>query len=331
MIRPSKLVLAKLPTPIQKLEGLSASLGKEIYVKRDDSTGMLLSGNKIRKLEFVLKDAVDKQADAVVTCGGIQSNHVRATVVAGRRLGMKPFAVLRGEEPDAFDGNTMIVSLVGSEITWVTPEEYSEIDRVYDDLGRELRDRGLTPYFIPEGASNALGTWGYLSMMEELQQQEKELGLQFDSIFSAVGSGGTQAGLILGKHLTNSLVQIVGINVFSKTRGLREQISTIANDAIKQFELPCQFNDNDVVLIDDYIGEGYAQTTDPEMEFIMKFSLDEGIILDHVYTGKTCIGMVDLIKKNPEQFGQKILFIHTGGLYGLFPERERVTRLLKNR
>jgi len=213
MIRPPKLSLAALPTPIHKLDTLSTALGKDIYIKRDDQTGVLLSGNKIRKLEFVLKDAVDKQADAVVTCGGIQSNHVRATVIAGRRLGMKPFAVLRGEKPGAFDGNTLLVSLVGSEIIYVTEQEYDDIDHVYADLERELSDRGLTPYFIPEGASNALGCWGYLEMMEELDAQQKELGIQFDSIFIALGSGGTQAGMILGKKLRLSE------SMYSRKRG----------------------------------------------------------------------------------------------------------------
>jgi len=331
MIRPPKLSLAALPTPIHKLDMLSTALGKDIYIKRDDQTGVLLSGNKIRKLEFVLKDAVDKQADAVVTCGGIQSNHVRATVIAGRRLGMKPFAVLRGEKPGAFDGNTLLVSLVGSEIIYVTEQEYDDIDHVYADLERELSDRGLTPYFIPEGASNALGCWGYLEMMEELDAQQKELGIQFDSIFIALGSGGTQAGMILGKKLTRNSAQVIGINVFKKTRNFLEYIQTIAGEAVAQYELPCAVDEADITIYHDYIGAGYAKTTDAEMEFIMNFALEEGIILDHVYTGKACYGMIDLLKRFPHQFGQNILFVHTGGLFGLYPERERITRLLHDR
>lgn len=331
MIRPSRIKLAQLPTPVEKLEALSASLGKEIYVKRDDATGMLVSGNKIRKLEFVLSDAVEKKSDTVVTCGGIQSNHVRSTMVAAARLGMKPIAVLRGEDPEVFDGNTLIMAMIGSEFTWVTPEEYSEIGHVYEDLERELRDRGLNPYFIPEGASNALGSWGYIAMMEELAEQEKDLGLQFNSIFSAVGSGGTLAGMIIGKYMTGSSADVVGINVYSRDKGLRDQVEDITKEALDTYKMPYTYNAKDLILIDDYIGEGYAQTTDAEMEFQLSFSMESGLILDQVYTGKACIGMVEELKKHPEKYGDKVLFVLTGGLFGILPARERITRLVKHR
>ncbi|MFC1556836.1 1-aminocyclopropane-1-carboxylate deaminase/D-cysteine desulfhydrase [candidate division KSB1 bacterium] len=331
MKRPPQLMLAQLPTPIQKLESLSASFGREIYIKRDDTTGSLLSGNKIRKLEFVLKDAVDRRADTVVTCGGLQSNHVRTTMVAGRRLGMKPFAVLRGTQPHVYDGNTLIISIMGAEIMYVTPEEYDEIDLVYEDLERELKDRGLNPYFVPEGASNALGCWGYIAMMEELDKQQKEYGLSFDSIFVAVGSGGTQAGMILGKYMTQNPAEIIGINVFKETRNFNQHITMLGREAIEHFEIECDFHSEDIIYFNDYIGKGYAETTDQEMEFILKFALDEGIILDQVYTGKACYGMADLLNRYPERFGRNILFIHTGGIFGLFPERQRITRLSYSR
>lgn len=330
MKRPQKLTLGNLPTPIQKLETLSARLNKDVYVKRDDFTGLLLSGNKIRKLEFVLQEALDENANAVVTCGGLQSNHVRATVVAARRLGLKPFAVLRGEQPKTFDGNTLIIAMFGAEITYVTEKEYDEIDRVYEDMDKKLRSRGFRPYFIPEGASNALGCWGYISMMEELDRQQKEMNLQFDSLFIPLGSGGTQAGLILGKNLTSNPVTIIGINIFRGRYDFEGCISSICKEAIMRFEIPLEFNKADLHIYNDYTGAGYAQTTDKEMRFFLDFLLDEGIILDHVYTGKACYGMIDLLKRFPDRFGKTILFVHTGGLFGLFPEKERITRLLQS-
>lgn len=329
MNRPTKISLALTPTPIHKLEAFSSKSGKDVYIKRDDLTGALLSGNKIRKLEYVLSDAINKKVDTVVTCGGLQSNHVRATVISCRRLGLKPVAVLRGEQPAAFDGNTLLVAIAGAEIVYVTEEEYGNIDNVYDELRQKLRRRGLNPYFIPEGASNALGCWGYISMMEELDKQQRVLGFDFDSIFIALGSGGTQAGMILGKNLTGNPAKVIGINVYKESKDFSNYITKIAGECIENFNLQCSIEDDDVNIYNDYVGPGYAKINDPEMRFIMDFARDEGIILDHVYTGKALFGMADLLNRHPEKFGQKILFVHTGGLYGLFPERERITRLLQ--
>lgn len=330
MKRPQKLSLASLPTPIHKLEKSSKRLNREIYIKRDDTTGTLISGNKIRKLEYVLNEAVNLKADAVVTCGGLQSNHVRATVISAGQLGFKTFAVLRGEKPETLDGNTLLTALSGAEITYITEKEYENIDSVYKDLDKKLRERGYKPYFIPEGASNSLGCWGYISMMEELKEQQQEMNVEFDSMFVALGSGGTQAGILLGKYLTDNNVDVCGINVFKKSRNLYDCIKSTCEEAVDKYSLPVSFDENDIIIFHDYIGAGYAKTTDKEMRFFLETAREEAIYLDPVYTGKAFYGMVDLLKKHPDRFGKKILFVHTGGFFALFPERERISKILLN-
>jgi len=328
MKRPQKLSLATLPTPIHKLDISSKRLNREIYVKRDDTTGTLISGNKIRKLEFVLKDAINLKSDAIVTCGGLQSNHVRATVISAGQLGLKTFAVLRGEKPDTLDGNTLLTALSGAEITYITEEEYENIDSVYKEMDLRLRKKGYNPYFIPEGASNSLGCWGYISMMEELNEQQKEMNVEFDSMFVALGSGGTQAGMLIGKYLTGNKVEVCGINVFNKSRNFFDYIKNTCEEAIHHYSLPVSLNENDITIFNDYIGAGYAKTTDKELKFFIDTAREEALFLDPVYTGKAFYGMVDLLEKYPDRFGEKILFVHTGGFFALYPERERISKLI---
>ncbi len=328
MIRPKKLSLAAFPSPLHQLRNLSKNLNRNIYIKRDDSTGMLLSGNKIRKLEYVLKEALDHKADTIVTCGGIDSNHIRSTSVAAKLLGLQPYAVLHGGKPEILDGNLLLTESIGANTTFVSDKEYAEIDRIYSDMDRDLRKKGLTPYFIPSGASNALGCWGYISMMEELMQQQKEIGVRFDSIFVALGSGGTVGGLILGKFLVDNPAEVFSINVFSKAEDFEDAIFTMGSEAIDRFQLPCTLKISDIHYFNNYIGRGYALTTDEEMAFILDIARSEGVVLDQVYTGKALFGTVDLLKRYPERFGRNILFIHTGGWFSFFRERERITRLL---
>ncbi len=330
MKRPDKLSLALLPTPIHKLQKLSTNLNRNIFIKRDDLTGMQLSGNKIRKLEYVLKEAVDLKSDIIVTCGGVQSNHSRATVSAAKMIGLDAFAVLRGDPPEIYDGNTMIMSLLGAGFKYVSQEEYNNIDDVYNELDKEFKKKGLKAYFIPEGASNPLGCWGYIETMEEISRYEYETGTKFDTIFLATGSAGTYAGLLLGKYLTDSRADITGFNIYSNTRDFSEVILKLCNDVITGYELEIEIDQTDIIINSDYLGEGYAITDDAQLSKIISFAHLEGIILDHVYTGKALIGMQDLLKKYPDRFGENILFMHTGGLFGLFPIRDLLTGSLKN-
>jgi D-cysteine desulfhydrase len=320
---PARIQLAALPTPIQKLERLSEQWGgPEIFVKRDDLTGMTLSGNKIRKLEFVIAEARDQDADLLITCGGIQSNHARATAVSATKLGMKSYLVLRGQEGGEADGNLLLDFLVGAKVKYITPEDYStRADEIMADLAEDLKEEGHHPYVIPEGASTELGAIGYLAATEEIVMQLQNLKLQFDYLVCADGSGGTHAGLLLGQKFYHQKYQVVGINVCDDEAYFVDKISSISKKAIDRFDLDVDFKKEDVKIIDGYVGEGYALNRQEEIYFIKQVALTEGLILDPVYTGKALFGVRDQILKGLFKKGEKILFIHTGGLFGLFPKR----------
>jgi len=320
---PSKLSLANLPTPIEKMDRLSKLWGgPEIYVKRDDLTGMALSGNKIRKLEFVIADAQKSGVDMLITCGGIQSNHARATAVAATKLGMKSYLVLRGQEGGEVDGNLLLDFLVGAKVKYITPEDYANrVDEIMSELAADLKREGHHPYVIPEGASNELGTMGYLAATAEIRKQLKEMNLRIDYLICAVGSGGTHAGLLLGQKLYQQNYQVIGFNVCDDEAFFVNKISRIASGAIEKFEIDVDFKSEDIQIIDGYVGEGYALNRQEEIDFIKQIALTEGLILDPVYTGKVLFGLQDQISKGRFKKGERILFIHTGGLFGLFPKR----------
>jgi D-cysteine desulfhydrase len=320
---PPRILLANLPTPIQKLERLSEQWGgAEIFVKRDDLTGIALSGNKIRKLEFVIAEARNQGADLLITCGGIQSNHARATAVAAAILGMKSYLVLRGQEQNEADGNLLLDFLVGAKVKYITPEDYStRVDEIMAKLAEQLKKDGHHPYVIPEGASNELGAMGYLAATEEIVMQLQKLELAIDYLVCADGSGGTHAGLLLGQRFYNQNYQVVGVNVCDDEAYFVDKISRISERAIDRFNLIVDFKKEDIKVIDGYVGEGYALNRQEEINFIKQVALTEGLILDPVYTGKALFGIRDQILKDRFKKGDKILFIHTGGLFGLFPKR----------
>ena len=320
---PPRIQLATLPTPIQKLERLSEQWGGiEIYVKRDDLTGMALSGNKIRKLEFVIAEARNQGADLLITCGGIQSNHARATAVAATKLGMKSYLVLRGQQGGETDGNLLLDFLVGARVKYITPEDYStRVDEIMTELAEELKKDGYHPYVIPEGASNELGAMGYLAATEEIVMQLKKRKLQIDYLVCADGSGGTHAGLLLGQKFYNQNYQVVGVNVCDDEAFFINKINQISEKAIDRFNLIVDFKKEDIKIIDGYVGEGYALNRQEEIDFMKQVALTEGLILDPVYTGKALFGIRDQILKGRFKKEEKILFIHTGGLFGLFPKR----------
>jgi D-cysteine desulfhydrase len=320
---PPRILLANLPTPIQKLERLSEQWGgAEIFVKRDDLTGIALSGNKIRKLEFVIAEARNQGADLLITCGGIQSNHARATAVAAAILGMKSYLVLRGQPGGEADGNLLLDFLVGAKVKYITPEDYStRVDEIMSELAEELKNDGYHPYVIPEGASNELGAMGYLAATEEIVMQLQKLELQIDYLICADGSGGTHAGLLLGQKFYNQKYQVVGVNVCDDEAYFVDKINRISIKAIDRFNLIDDFKKENIKIIDGYVGEGYALNRQEEIDFIKQVALTEGLILDPVYTGKALFGIRDQILKDRFKKGDKILFIHTGGLFGLFPKR----------
>lgn len=321
---PERIELANLPTRIEKLSKLSEELGgPEIYIKRDDYTGTELSGNKVRKLEFALKQALEMGCDYVITCGGVQSNHARATAVAAVKLGMGTCLVLRGNDGLAVDGNLFIDKLLGAEVRFISGSDYKHKRmEIMEAIKKEAELKGFKPYIIPEGASNGIGTFGYYHAMEEIIEQEKELRIKFDAIFVAIGSGGTLGGLVLGKKALKHSADIYGVNVCDDADYFKGRVCDILDKANNYIDVKYEFNKDEINIIDGYVGKGYALSRPEEIEFIRGIARLEGVILDPVYTGKAMYGLVEEIRKGRFKEYKNILFIHTGGLFGLFPSRD---------
>lgn len=319
---PERLRLANLPTRIEKLEKLSkAAGGPDIYIKRDDQTGTELSGNKIRKLEYSVKEALDKGCDYLITCGGVQSNHCRATAAAAAKLGIKSCLVLRGEKDTKPEGNLLIDRLLGAEIRFITADQYSNNrGEIMEGIKAEMEQQGFRPYIIPEGASNGIGSFGYYTAMEEIQSQEKEIDIHFDCIVLATGSGGTYSGLWLANKLHGNTADIYGIIVGGDEAYFKARIPEILKESIGYMNTGIDIGIDDINIVGGYIGRGYALSSPEELDFISYLARLEGIILDPVYTGKAMYGLVKEIKKGTFDKYKNILFIHTGGLYGLFPQ-----------
>ncbi len=316
---------SRRPTPIQKLDRLSQEWGINLFVKRDDLTGLEWSGNKIRKLDFLVQDALLKGANCLITCGGVQSNHCRATAALAAKLGLRCVLLLRGEKPKQYSSNNLLDQLFGAEIFYLTNEQYYNQGDLRQALDAQIRSQGGKSYYIPEGGSNALGTMGYLSVFEEILEQIKDQTLSmpaFDSMIVAHGSGGTQAGLVLGKilHEQSALgdTKVIGVNVcYDKERSFR-LVKDILWSAIQQFNLPLSFLSDDIQILDGFVGEGYAKSTTEELRFLKKIASTEGLLLDPVYTGKAMFGLSQTLKKADHSLGKNILFLHTGGAFGDF-------------
>jgi len=328
---PPRLHLAHTPTPLELLPRLSAKLGIEMYIKRDDLTGAELTGNKIRKLEFVLAEAMAKGADTVLTCGAAQSNHSRATAIAAARLGLHSRLLLRTADPShppLPEGNLLLDRLVGAEIVWITPEEYQRRDEIFEREAGELRKVGRKPYVVPEGASNPLGAWGYIRAVEELASDLSKIPGGADqptTIIHAVGSGGTSAGLILGVRLLKLNARVVGFNVCDDRSHFQRIIGEICESAIATYALDLPFSRReDVEIVDGYVGRGYSLSSPEELALISEIARTEGIILEPVYTGKAFFGMTREVSRDPRRFGKRLVFLHTGGVFGLLSKASEI-------
>lgn len=322
----SKLKLANLPTVITKAQRLSDDLGVNVYLKRDDQTGTEISGNKIRKLEYALKQAVDAGATTIITTGGIQSNHCRATTAAATILGLKVVLLLRIGEDPKIEGNYFLDKLFGAEIRFCTPDQYRESrNEIMKSIAAEKSLSGEKCYIIPEGASFGIGSLGYFSAYEEILNQEREMGVTFDTIVIATGSGGTYSGLYLANKLYGLNKRIIGFAVCDNSEYFVNQIDNINKEALDYINKDKDINisKDDIEINDKYTGIGYAISTKEELDFITWFARKEGVVLDPVYTGKAMYGLYNEIKKGRMQDSKNVLFIHTGGLYGLFPKQEQ--------
>jgi D-cysteine desulfhydrase len=319
---PRRAPLANLPTRVTELNRVSEELGGPlITVKRDDQTGMDLSGNKVRKLEYLLADAQDRGCTVVVTCGAVQSNHCRATAVACRLLGLDSLLVLRGEPPDVADGNLLLDRLVGARLTYITMEDWKRRHEIMEEAAAQLRGEGEKPYVIPEGGSNGLGAWGYVSMISELLDESARV--PFSHIVCAVGSGGTLAGLLLGRAILNVDVEIWGFNVCDDAAYFRGRVDEITREFNELHGTSFRFKASDYEIVEGYKGPAYGVPYGEQIEWMKRAARTEALFLDPVYTGKAFFGLVDQIEKGRLKAGDSPLFIHTGGLFGLFPHREK--------
>ena len=321
--RPARLSLANLPTRVQPLDRVLTG-GPPLFVKRDDETGSDLTGNKVRKLEYLLAEAEEEGADVIVTCGGVQSNHCRATAIAARRLGIDSLLFLRGEEPPECDGNLLLDAMVGAELRFITPEAYARRRAVMSEAADQLRAAGRRPYVIPEGGSNALGSFGYVSLFEELRAQAGPW--PWRHLVCAVGSGGTLAGLLIGRALTGVDLEIWGVNVCDSAAYFQARVLEIEREFRDRFLAPNVgplFDTEAIRILEGYKGPAYAVPFAEELETIRLVARREGLLLDPVYTGKAFHGLLQEAKRG--RFGSDgVLFLHTGGAFSLFPYRHEL-------
>lgn len=324
---PPRIELARLPTPIDHLQDLSRELGVEIYVKRDDLTGAALSGNKVRKLEYVLARALEEDADTVITCGGAQSNHCRATAIAARRVGLDIELFLRGGHESAVEANLFLDLLVGAHIHAMTEAEYEDVGPAMAERAEILGSQGRQAYVVPEGASDPIGSFGYVRCMKEIIDQQRAGDVTFDQLIVPVGSGGTVAGLLAGARHLGFTGKIIGVPVCDDAAWFRPVIETLL-EGLAHYLVGLDATVPDDLLLDGFVGNGYGQATFDELERIRDLAVLTGLILDPVYTNKAFGALLALVRDGTIAQGGRVLFIHTGGLFGLFPFGDRMPHLM---
>lgn len=313
-----RVKIGHLPTPIEPMPRLTAELGgPELWVKRDDQTGLATGGNKTRKLEFLVADALAQNCDTLITCGAAQSNHARQTAAAAAKFGLERVLVLRGEEPSRTQGNLLLDRLLGAEVVWAGDLPLEErMAQVAD----ELREADRYPYIVPYGGSNVVGASGYAAAMVELLTQSEAHGVDFDHIVLASSSGGTQAGLMVGARAMGYAGRILGISVDLEASDLQHTLADLATATSEYLGQDFRFAPEDFAVNDDYVGGGYAVIGELERRAIRAVARAEGLLLDPVYTGRAFGGLLDLIRGGA--FGSDkntcVLFWHTGGTAGLF-------------
>ncbi len=325
---PPRLRLAQGPTPIEPLPRIGAALGLELYVKRDDLTGFAESGNKVRKLEFLVHEALEQEADTLVTVGALQSNCARATAAVAARLGLRCVLGLRGEPPAVADGNLLLARVFGAETVFVPPEAVDHPDALFARLAGEVRARGGRPYLIPESGSNELGVLGYAAAVEELCAQIAAGAPAPDAVVIAAWSGGSLAGLYLGKLLFGFPAEIWGVPVAFEAEAIRDHVWATVRKAAARFGFDVSLDREAVRLLDGYQGLGRTAVRPEELRAVLQAAREAGILLDPVYTVKAFLALVDQARSHPGRLGRRVLFVHTGGGFGLFPFRDQLTRLL---
>lgn len=313
-----RIVVGHLPTPLEAAPGLSKELGVDLWIKRDDATGLAGGGNKVRKLEYLVADARARGANCLVTVGGPQSNHARMTAALAARLGMSCRLYLKGEAPRTLRGNLLLDKLLGAEVTFCGDADYPEIyQRIEADIA-SLREQGLEGYMIPVGGSSPVGLMGYVRMItEELVPQCAEQGVKPDALVVTAGSGGTLAGILLGLEASGWDLPVQSYSVSYPAAELAEKTAQLFNAGAKLLGMSAQRQGADIAIDEGHIGPGYGIATPGALEALQLFARREGLLLDSVYTAKTAAGMIHDIRGG-RWAGKTVIFVHTGGWPALF-------------
>jgi L-cysteate sulfo-lyase len=307
---------AVLPTPVQELPIFLKLFGCNVFCKRDDLTGFGFGGNKARKLDFLIADALRSQCDTLLAVGANQSNFCRMVSAYGSAHEMDVHLVLGGKEPEVPTGNLRLDHILGAECHHVDSSDWDEWEARAAALEADLKKKGRTVYRMPVGGSTAIGTLGYVAAMSEIMDDEKRLGVSFDTVVVASSSAGTQAGLVVGKSIANWPGQILGISVAKDSDRQRQDVFALAQATSVQFQ--CPIDRQNVCVDDSYLGIGYGCNTTACEDAVHFFARKCGIFLDYVYTGKAAAGLLDYLGSDRFSPGSSILFIHTGGNIELF-------------
>jgi L-cysteate sulfo-lyase len=317
-----RIRLAHLPTPLEPLERLSEHLdGPRLWIKRDDCTGLSSGGNKTRKLEFLLADALGQRADTVITQGATQSNHARQTAAGAAKLGLECHILLENrtgfENRDyTLNGNVLLDRLHAAIVS--RRPAGADMNAEMEQLAATLRSKGKRPYVIPGGGSNPIGALGYANCALELTAQANDMGLRIDHIVHATGSTGTQAGLVAGLCAIHADIPVLGISVRAAKDRQEEAVFALAMATADHVGAPDVVRREQVVANSNYVGQGYGLPTEGMAEAVKMLASLEGILLDPVYTGKAMAGMIDLVRKGHFEKDANVVFLHTGGSAGLF-------------
>jgi D-cysteine desulfhydrase family pyridoxal phosphate-dependent enzyme len=311
-----RIRFSTLPTPLQRLPRISQRLGIDLWCKRDDLTGFAFGGNKNRKLEFLIAAAKAEQCDTLLALGANQSNFCRMAAAAGMANGFETHLLLGGKKPLKATGNLLLDELFGAEIHHIDSADWDVWEREGKELLQRLQQMGRKVYWLPVGGSTPVGAIGYVQAFLEIMNDARQLGLEFASIIHASSSGGTQAGLLVGKELSMWPGRIIGMGVAKNGTLLTQQVAQLAQSTAEQVGIT--FSGNGVIVEDRYVGAGYAARTKECDAAIELFAREEGILLDRVYTGKVAAGIIDYASKGMIPKDSPVLFLHTGGNIELF-------------
>lgn len=323
---PPRLTLARLPTPLEPLDRLRERIGgPRIWIKRDDLTECAVTGNKVRKLEFTLARARAAGCDTLITAGGLQSNHCRATALLGARLGFRVHLLLREEgAPNPHpQGNLLLDLLAGATVSRYSKAHYrAHQAELYDQWAAHYREQGAHPWCIPVGASDGTGVWGYIGCAAELRADFAAAGIQPVAIVHATGSGGTQAGLTAGAHLYRLGCPVIGMAVCDDAAYFQHKVRADLREWAQLYATGVAVEELAIEVNDRYIGPGYGQATPEVFETIRLLARTQGLVLDPVYSGKAFHGLLEEIRRGAFSAAADVVFIHTGGIFGLLAQAD---------